>query len=157
MSVVIGTQNNNRAVSIPISEQNKILTWLIQKIKSSNIFRNYEINFNDLKSDKSNVCILLLSGSTKSRQYVDGGYDATIPFQFIFRTLGSVTDNTRLNAIDLVNQLGMWLDENVHYNKEISGYTIYSVTQETQATIDYRDESGTEDASAQFRISYSRN
>ena len=93
----------------------------------------------------------------KPKQYVDGGYDGVIPIQIVVRTLGLTSEENKLHVIDLLNQLGMWFDETIHYNKDISGFTIYSVSQQTVAVIGYADESGLVDVVADFRINYSKN
>ena len=156
MSVVLQEQNRNRAASVPISEQNKIVVLLLEKIKTSGIFQNYEIIFNDLKTDKSNVGIMLLSGAVKNRIDVCGGYDAVIPFAIVLRTLGTVKESERINKLDLIDQMGMWFEENVVRDKTITGYTIYNVEQTSQSVVSYRDDSGIEDVSAEFKINYSK-
>ena len=156
MATVITNQQQTVINRLAISEQNKILKHIIQKVKESGIFGNSEINFNDLKTGVSNVGIILNSGSRKSRIYVDGGYDAEIPISVILRCIGEASDDRRLHNIDLVNQLGIWFDENIVRDKTITGYTIYSVNQTTQANITYADESGIEDVGADFTIMYSK-
>lgn len=156
MATVITNPQQTAVNRLAISEQNKILKYVIQKVKDSNIFGNLEINFNDLRTDVSNVGIILNSGSRKSRVYVDGGYDAEIPITVILRCIGEASDDRRLHNIDLVNQLGIWFDENIQRDKSVTGYTIYSVNQTNQANITYADESGIEDVGANFTIMYSK-
>lgn len=156
MSVIITNQTQTQINRVAISEQNKILKYVIQKIKDSYIFENYEVNFNNLSVEGSNVGVILNSGSRKSREFVDGGYDAVIPISIILRNIGVATDDKSLHEIDLINQLGAWFDDNIQRDKSISGYTIYSVEQQTQAIITYRDESGIEDVGADFNIVYSK-
>lgn len=156
MATIITNQTQTEINRLAISEQNKILKYIIQKVKDSGVFQNYEINFNDLRTDVSNVGIILNSGSRKSRVYVDGGYEAVIPISVVLRNIGSATDDKTLHCIDLVNQLGMWFDEHIQRDKGITGYTIYGVEQQTQSNITYRDESGIEDVGADFNINYSK-
>jgi hypothetical protein len=156
MGIIITNPEQTAINRVAVSEQNKIIKWVIDKIEESDIFENYEINFNDLKIDKSNVGIILNSGARKSSEYVDGGYDAVIPLNITLRKVGTESDDSRLHNIDLINQLGIWFDENIVRNKEVEGYTIYSVEQQNQATLVYADESGIEDTSAEFRVSYSK-
>lgn len=156
MAVVITNQTQTEINRLAISEQNKILKYVIQKIKDSSIFGNHEINFNDLKNDGTNIGVILNSGSKKRSIYVDGGYDAVIPITVIYRNVGNATDDKTLHGIDLVNQLGVWLEEHIVRDKSITGYTIYSIVQNTQANVMYRDEHGTEDVGAEFSINYSK-
>lgn len=156
MATIITNQTQTEINRLAISEQNKILKYIIQKVKDSGVFQNYEINFNDLRTDVSNVGIILNSGSRKSRVYVDGGYEAIIPISVILRNIGNVTDDKTLHCIDLVNQLGMWFDEHIQRDKGIAGYTVYGVEQQTQSHVTYRDESGIEDVGADFYINYSK-
>lgn len=156
MATIITNQTQTEINRVAISEQNKILKHVIQKVKDSQLFENYEINFNNLSVDESNVGIILNSGARKSRTYVDGGYDAIIPIAIILRSIGNASDDKTMHCIDLINQLGAWFDENVQRDKTISGYTIISVEQTNQANITYRDASGVEDVGAEFNINYSK-
>lgn len=157
MAVIITNPSKHAEASVPISEQNKIIIWLKRQIEFADFFENYEINYNNLRTDVSNVSIIQNQGAVKSKQYVDGGYDGIIPVQIVVRTLSLTAEENKLHVIDLLNQLGMWFDENIHYNKEILGFTIYSVSQQTVAVIGYADESGLVDVVADFRITYSKN
>lgn len=156
MAVKLVNQNQNNQPSVPISEQVKLINWLVDKIKSSGIFKNYDVIFNDLRTDKSNVGIMLLQGANKSRQYVDGGYDGVIPFAIVFRSFNVNSEDTKLSMIDLVNQMGIWFSDNISSNKEIVGYCINSIEQATISVINYADDSGMTEASAEFSLSYSR-
>jgi hypothetical protein len=156
MAVVITNPTQTEINRVAISEQNKILKYIISKIEESGLFENYEVNFNDLKTSSSNVGVILNSGSRKNRTFVDGGYDAIIPITVILRNVGNTTDNKTLHGIDLINQLGIYFEENITRDKSIEGYTISDVVQQTQATVTYRDESGIEDCGADFNINYSK-
>lgn len=156
MAVKLVNQNQNNQPSVPISEQVKLINWLVDKIKTSNIFKNYEVIFNDLRTDESNVGIMLLPGANKSRQYVDGGYDGSIPFAIVFRSVNVNSEDTKLAMLDLVNQMGIWFSENISSNKEIVGYCVNDVEQSTIAVINYADDSGLTEASAEFKLEYSR-
>ena len=156
MATIITNQTQTEINRVAISEQNKILKHVIQKVKDSQLFENYEINFNNLSVDESNVGIILNSGARKNRTYVDGGYDAIIPITVVLRSIGNASDDKTLHCIDLVNQLGIWFDENIQRDKSITGYTISEVVQQTQANIAYRDDSGIEDVGAEFNIKYSK-
>lgn len=156
MGTIITNQSQTQINRLAISEQNKIVKWLLQKVKDSRVFGNYEINFNDLRTDVTNVGIILNSGSRKSNEFVDGGYEAQIPISIVLRSVGDATDDRRLHNIDLINQMGMWFDENIVRDKSVTGYTIYFVSQQTQGAVVYRDEHGIEDAGADFIIKYSK-
>lgn len=156
MAITIVDSGSKSTGSVAISEQNKLINWLIKKVKESGVFENFDVIFNDLRTDASCVGIMLNSGAKKTSVYVDGGYDGTIPTSIVFRCVDTVNDTTRLNMIDKINELGVWFDENIKSDKSINGYSISGVEQINLATISYVDDSGIQDAIADFNIEYSR-
>lgn len=156
MAITIVDSGSKSTGSVAISEQNKLINWLIKKVKDSGVFENFDVIFNDLRTDASCVGIMLNSGAKKTSVYVDGGYDGTIPTSVVFRCVDTVNDTTRLNMIDKINELGVWFEDNIKSDRSINGYSISGVEQINLATISYVDDSGIQDAIADFNIKYSR-
>lgn len=142
---------------VPISEQMLLVNYVIELVKKSGIFGNLDVKLNFLSSDKDCICIRLLDDATKTHEYVDGSYEAQIRFSLIYRRLSVNGVSERVNVIDLINQFGMYCDTIEGF--EFNDNTIYinTITQQTNAGLIYRDDSGIEDNSATFVLRYDKN
>ena len=146
-----------KQVNIPVSEQMLLVNYIIELIKKSGLFENLDVRLNFLSSEEDCICIRLFDDATKTHQYVDGSYEAQIRFSVIYRRLSVNWVSERINSIDLINQLGSLFDTTEEF--EIDNDTIYinSISQQTNAGLLYRDDSGIEDNGANFILKYDKN
>lgn len=156
MATIVNDTSVKQSV-VPISEQMLLVNYVIELVKKSCIFENLDVKLNFLSSDKDCICIRLFDDATKTHEYVDGSYEAQIRFSLIYRRLSVNGVSERVNVIDLINQFGMYCDtiEEFEFNDD----TIYinTITQQTNAGLIYRDDSGIEDNSANFVLRYDKN
>lgn len=156
MATIVNDTSKKQSV-VPISEQMLLVNYVIELVKKSDIFKNLDVKLNFLSSDKDCICIRLFDDATKLNEYVDGSYEAQIRFSLIYRRLSVNGVSERVNAIDIINQFGMYCDTIDDF--EFSNDLIYinSVAQQTNAGLVYRDDSGIEDNSANFVLRYDKN
>lgn len=142
---------------VPISEQMLLVNYVIDLVKKSGIFKNLDVKLNFLSSDKDCICIRLFDDATKTHEYVDGSYEAQIRFSLIYRRLSVNGVSERVNTIDLINQFGILLDNTDEFKIDSETIYINSISQQTNAGLIYRDDSGIEDNSANFVLRYDKN
>lgn len=155
MATVIG--ETQKQIDVPVSEQMLLVNYVIDFIKKSGLFKELEVRLNFLSSDEDCICIRLFDDATKTHQYVDGSYEAQIRFSVIYRRLSVNGVSERIDSIDIINQLGSLFDSTEEF--EINDDTIYinSISQQTNAGLVYRDNSGIEDNGANFILIYDKN
>lgn len=141
---------------IPVSEQTKIIEYVVDLVKKSDIFARLPVHLNFIDATKDCICVRLGSDNHKTEEYVDGSYEAQITFSVIYRRLHVADVNERLASIDLVNQFGEYTDELVDFNADIPGVDIFSISQKETAGLIYRDDSGIEDNGASFVLLYNK-
>lgn len=156
MATIVNDTSVKQSV-VPISEQMLLVNYLVDLIKRSAIFGNLGVKLNFLSSDKDCICIRLFDDATKTHEYVDGSYEAQIRFSLIYRCLSVNGVSERVNVIDLINQFGMYCDTIEDFELNDNMIFIDTITQQTNAGLLYRDDSGIEDNSANFVLRYNKN
>ena len=134
-----------------------LVNYVIDLVKKSGIFENLDVKLNFLSSDKDCICIRLFDDATKTHEYVDGSYEAQIRFSLIYRRLSVNGVSERVNVIDLINQFGMYCDAIEEFEFNDDSIYVNTITQQTNAGLIYRDDSGIEDNSANFVLGYDKN
>lgn len=157
MATIISDKSNNKQSLIPVSEQMLLVNYVIELVKKSGIFKNLDVKLNFLSSGKDCICIRLFDDATKISEYVDGSYEAQIRFSLIYRRLSVNGVSERVNAIDLINQFGMYCDKIENFEFDSDTIYIDTIAQQTNAGLIYRDNSGIEDNSANFVLRYDKN
>lgn len=157
MATIVNDTSNNKQSLIPVSEQMLLVNYVIELVKKSGIFKNLDIKLNFLSSDKDCICIRLFDDATKTHEYIDGSYEAQIIFSLIYRRLSVNGVSERVNVIDLINQFGVYCDTIEEFKFDNDMVYINAITQQTNAGLIYRDDSGIEDNSANFVLRYDKN
>lgn len=155
MATIVG--ETQKQINIPVSEQMLLIDYVIEIIKKSGLFKNLDVALNFLSSDKDCICIRLFDDATKTHQYVDDSYEAQIRFSVIYRRLSVNGVSERVNSIDLINQLGYLFDTTDEFEIDDDTININSISQQTNAGLIYRDDSGIEDNGATFILKYDKN
>lgn len=156
MATIVNDTGKKQSV-VPISEQMLLVNYVIDLVKESGIFKNLDVKLNFLSSEKDCICIRLFDDATKLHEYVDGSYEAQIRFSLIYRRLSVNGVSERINAIDIINQFGMYCDTIEEFEFDDDLIYINSIAQQTNAGLVYRDNSGIEDNSANFVLRYDKN
>ena len=156
MATIVNDTSVKQSI-VPVSEQMLLVNYVIGLVKKSGIFKNLDVKLNFLSSDKDCICIRLFDDATKTHEYVDDSYEAQIRFSLIYRRLSVNGVSERVNAIDLINQFGMYCDTIEEFKFDSDLIYINTITQQTNAGLIYRDDSGIEDNSANFVLRYDKN
>ena len=150
MAIIEQEQRNK----IPILEQAQLIEQIIEKIKDFEPFKNYEILLNMSDNSKDCIVLYLMDSSSKDRVFIDGSYEAHIPFRVIIQKKYINTNEEVLENVDLLNQLGNYLE---HIDKmEIKEYNIYQIEQTSIARPSNQVQDGTRFVSAEYNIKYKK-
>ena len=150
MAIIEQEQRNK----IPILEQAQLIEQIIKRIKEFEPLKDYEILLN--MSDNSKDCIIfyLMDSSSKDRVFIDGSYEAHIPFRVIIQKKYINTNEEVLESVDLLNKLGNYLE---HIDKmEIKEYNIYQIEQTSIARQSNKLQYVTRFVSAEYNIKYKK-
>ena len=101
-----------------------------------------KINFEDLEEDVG-MAMSTVQGAYKTRQFIDGSYEAQHQFQVINRVIPSSNDE-RLKADEVLDMLGAWA-ESAEKPFLGDGITVKSITRNNAAGMLARYEGGIED------------
>ena len=142
---------------IPMSEQTRIIEYVVELVKNSSIFAGIPVSLNFVDASRDCVCVRLGSDNYKTAEYIDGTYEAQISFTVIYRRLNVSDLNERLDAIDLVNRFGEVLESMEEFTTGIAGVEVNSISQREPAGLIYRDNSGIEDNGTSFVLIYDKN
>lgn len=66
------------------------------------------INFEYLSDDAPSMALSLIQGVYKTRRYIGGGYEAETQFKVIYRVQPGDSNNARLRADEVLNNLADW-------------------------------------------------
>lgn len=147
---VIEQEQRNR---IQILEQTQMIEQIVEKIKDFEQLKGYDILVN--MSDNSKDCIsFYLMDNAKDRVFIDGSYEAHIAFRVILQKKYMSTNEEVLENIDILNQLGFYLE---HLDKiQIKEYNIYQVEQTSIARPSNQVQDGTRFVSAEYKLKYKK-
>ena len=84
-----------------------LLSWL-----NTNPDKPQRINFEFLPNDGTGLSLSAIQAAVKTRQYIFGGYEAQYQFALVYRSQSGDND-TRLEAVEMLNELGAWAERNV--------------------------------------------
>ena len=148
---VIEQEQRNR---IPILEQTQMIEQIVEKIKDFEQLKGYDILVNMSDNSKDCISFYLMDSSAKDRVFIDGSYEAHIAFRVILQKKYMSTNEEVLENIDILNQLGFYLE---HLDKmQIKEYNIYQIEQTSIARPSNQVQDGTRFVSAEYRIKYKK-
>ena len=149
-------QNGNKP-AVPISEQTRLIEFVIELIKAMPEVSELQVNLNFVDASHDMICVRLSKDTYKIAEYVDGSYEAQLAFSVIYRRLHVTGIDERLAAIDLVNRIGSALEAIEIFDTGIDGVEVSCISQKESAGLLYRDSSGIEDNGASFILRYDKN
>lgn len=136
---------------VPTIEQDQVarmlLVWLNTcPLKPSNI------RFEYLRDDTESITVSVTQGAYKTRQFIDGTYEAVLQFSIIYRSQPS-SDDERLLMDEVLNNISDWAVNNVPI--ELGAKKKFKrLTQETRATLYARYDNGDEDHTVSMNLYY---
>lgn len=144
----MGTTNDN--VIIEQSMLEFLNTWPEKPV---------EIKLDELDKRESSMMFQPLSGTKKSRAYVNGSYNGEFPFAVYVRASNLDTKH-KLDARKILNSLDEWLSkkndkkEFINLPKLSGGNTAIKIEMTSTPSIAARYDNGTDDYQAIFSLSY---
>lgn len=146
---------NAAPVMVSAGEQDKVsrilLAWLNQypdkPVKT--------INFEFLPADQPGMALSTVQGTYKTRSYVRGGYQAEYPFKVIYRLQPGNSNDNRLKADELLDNLGDWAAK--RKDKPVLGprFSVQRVICNTRSSLYDRYDNGDEDHQIFMTMQYS--
>lgn len=150
MAIIEQEQHNK----IPILEQAQLIEQIIERIKDFEPLKDYEILLNMSDNSKDCIILYLMDSSAKDRVFIDGSYEAHISFRVIIQKKYINTNEEVLESVDLLNQLGNYLEP--IDKMEIKEYNIYQIEQTSIARPSNQVQDGTRFVSAEYNIKYKK-
>lgn len=99
----------------------------------------------------SGLCLAVVQSAYKTRQYINGGYEAQFQFQIVYRLIADDI-NSRLDADEVLNQMGEWAEDNTPAPPD--GISKWKIKRDTAAAIMARYDNNAEDHSISMTINY---
>lgn len=142
-------ENDNR-ILVSASEQalisRTVLTWL----NSYESLPLAKIDFEFL-GKTSGLCLSTVQSAFKTKQYINGGYQAQYQFQIVYRLIASNAD-ARLSADEALDALGEWAESNPPTLP--LGVNRWKVKRDTGASVMARYDNSAEDHSISMTLIY---
>lgn len=118
-----------------------------------------EIKLDELDKSESSMMFQPLSGTKKSRTYVNGSYNGEFPFAIYVRAVNLDTKH-KLDARKILNSLDEWFSQKndkkefINLPKLSGGNTAIKIEMTSTPSIAARYDNGTDDYQAIFLLSY---
>ena len=97
------------------------------------------------------LCLAVVQSAYKTRQYINGGYQAQFQFQIVYRLIAD-DFNGRLDADEVLNEIGEWMENNTPAPPE--GISRWKIKRDTASAIMARYDNNAEDHSISMTINY---
>lgn len=106
-----------------------------------------------------NACMWMgiKKAGVKTKQYIDGSYEAELPFQLYYRVVSNGDSNILIKTRDTVDNFGYWLEQqNAIGNLPNLGTKLsaFDIKQVSTASLSYKSSDGVTDYSADFSLYY---
>lgn len=101
----------------------------------------------------SGLCVSVVQAAYKTRQYINGGYQAQFQFQLVLRLIADDVDK-RLKADEDLNIMGEWMEANASALSLPAGIINARVKRDMAAAIMARYDNNAEDHSISMTLTY---
>ena len=103
--------------------------------------------------DSSGLCISTIQAAYKTKQFIDGTYQAQYQFKIIYRTTAKNADE-RMTADEVLDKYGAWAEANSGSLVIADGITVKKVKRDTAAALFARYEGDVEDHQILLTLTY---
>ena len=103
--------------------------------------------------DSSGLCISTIQAAYKTKQFIDGTYQAQYQFKIIYRTTAKNADE-RMTADEVLDKYGAWAEANSGSLVITDGITVKKVKRDTAAALFARYEGDVEDHQILLTLTY---
>ena len=142
------------------NEQNHVLVSATEQAAISRAVLTWLNSYEDKPGSKvdfeylgktSGLCVSTVQTASKTRQYINGGYQAQYQFQIVYRLIAN-NANDRLSADEALDTMGEWCEKNAPTLPE--GITFWKVMRNTGAAVMARYDNNAEDHTIQMTLIY---
>lgn len=144
---------NNTVTLVAFEESEKVAravrTWL--QTYTGKPLNKIEYNY---LSDTKGLSMFPVQGAYKTKQYIDGSYEAQLQFYITYRLICSTADE-RLKACETLNAFGSWCEENPPTLG--TGLRVRKITRNNEGSLTNRYEDGVEDYQIMITMNYEVN
>lgn len=126
-----------------------LLVWLNEYTDKPSL-----INYEYLEDDAVGMAMSTIQSAYKTRQYIDGSYEAEYQFKVIYRLYPSTSNNKRLAADELLNALADWAVNRTPRPQIGTGKIVTKMSCNTRSTLFARYEDGAEDHQILMTMTY---
>lgn len=140
----------NTRVLVSAAEQKKISRAVLKWLDSYPDKPGKKMDFEFL-GKTSGLCVSTVQSAYKTRQYINGGYQAQYQFQIVYRMIAANAD-ARLAADEALDMYGEWAEQNPPELPE--GINRWKVRRDTGASIMARYDNNAEDHTIQLTLIY---
>lgn len=103
--------------------------------------------------EKGGLCISTIQAAYKTRQFIDGTYQAQYQFKIIFRTTATTADE-RITADEVLDDYGAWAEANIDTLTLGDNIRIRKVKRDTAAALFARYDGDAEDHQILLTLEY---
>lgn len=103
--------------------------------------------------DSSGLCISTIQAAYKTKQFIDGTYQAQYQMKIIYRTTAKNADE-RMTADEVLDKYGAWAEANSGSLSIADGITVKKVKRDTAAALFARYEGDVEDHQILLTLTY---
>lgn len=126
-----------------------LLVWLNEYADRPTI-----INYEYLEDDSVGMAMSSIQSAYKTRQYIDGTYEAEYQFKIIYRLYPSTSNNKRLEADELLNALADWAVSRKPHPQIGTNKVVTKMACNTRSSLFARYEDGAEDHQILMTMTY---
>ena len=143
-------ENNNQNLTlVSASEQAEIQRTVVAWLNGYPDKPLAKVDFEYL-GKASGLCVSTVQAAYKTKQYINGGYQAQYQFQIVYRLIASNAD-ARLTADEALDTMGEWAENNY---PSIPGIIIRKVKRDTGAAVMARYDNNAEDHTISMTLIY---
>ncbi len=102
------------------------------------------------------MCLSTVRAPFKTKQYIDGTYQAQYQFNILYRVTALNADE-RLSADELLNRFGAWAENNTDELAIGDNIRVRNVARDTNAALMVRYDDGSEDHGITMKVTYEVN
>ena len=144
-------ENEQSLVLVSATEQaaisRAVLTWLDSYTEKPGA----KVDFEYL-GKTSGLCVSTVQTAYKTRQYINGGYQAQYQFSIVYRLIADNAD-ARLDADEALNEMGEWAEQNPPGTLP-EGVCNWRTKRDTGAALMARYDNNAEDHAIQLTLTY---
>lgn len=103
--------------------------------------------------ENDGICLSTVQTAYKTKQYIDGTYQAQYQFKIVYRTI-TVNADERLNADEMLDRFAEWAENNIQQLKIADNIRVIRIKRDTASALFARYEKGVEDHETQLTLLY---